>query len=611
WATGPALGLLLFGASAAALVKGLLVLEAPEERATYGRLVALLLPVVALLVAQFTRPVATVRYAHPALPLLVAAAAAALPSLLPRYARLVAGLAVIGTALAGFALLSIYSKETTRVTATRRLAALFPKGATVGFEHWDDPIPLMLPGVPWRSFTGVEMPVFDPDSPEKAGKLLDALERADAIVVTSRRGFGTVTRLPDTFPATSEYYRLLYSGALGFDLAERDESRPGIGRFRLDDRDAEEALSVYDHPQVLIFRKTARYDRANAERLLVRVTGEPPDESTPRTALARGTAPDLTPEERAKGVSTPPPPKRRGIAGQLVSLGAWLLALELLGTFGATLLGPMRTRFPAPAAFAARPLGFALAGLSWSWLGFLVPGFQWLALPVFLAGAFLVVFVPKGRQAFQSIGGRPRAVFLGVFGFFLLVRAFNPEVFWGEKPMDGALLGAAIRAPRLPLAEPWFAGAPLDYYGHGFLPVALLSHATGASPGLAFNFATATLPALLGVSVFGAGLLLSESAVGGAAALVLVLLSGTLAPLFNAAFRAAPFSFDGFWAASRVIPDAINEFPLFTALFADLHAHLLGWAPLGAMVLLALARRSSSGAATKVEAILLGLLGAA
>src|SRR5213075_2637494 len=184
---------------------------------------------VALLVAQFTRPVATVRYAHPALPLLVAAAAAALPSLLGRYARLVAGLAVIGTALAGLALLSIYSKETTRVTATRRLAELFPKGATVGFEHWDDPIPLMLPGVPWQSFTGVEMPVFDPDSPEKAGKLLDALERADAVVVTSRRGLGTVTRLPDTFPMTSEYYRLLYSGALGFDLAERVESRPGIG----------------------------------------------------------------------------------------------------------------------------------------------------------------------------------------------------------------------------------------------------------------------------------------------------------------------------------------------------------------------------------------------
>src|SRR5439155_15538601 len=123
-----------------------------------------------------------------------------------------------------------------------------------------------------------------------------------------------------------------------------------------------------------------------------------------------------------------------------------------------------------------------------------------------------------------------------------------PEIFWGEKPMDGALLGVAIRAPILPLAEPWFAGAPLDYYGHGFLPVALLSHTAGASPGLAFNLATATLPALLGVAVFGAGALLSKNALGGAAALLLVLLSGTLAPLFNAAYRAAPFSFDGLWA---------------------------------------------------------------
>ena len=35
---------------------------------------------------------------------------------------------------------------------------------------------------------------------------------------------------------------------------------------------------------------------------------------------------------------------------------------------------------------------------------------------------------------------------------------------------------------------------------------------------------------------------------------------------------------DWFWTATRVIPDTINEFPFFTFLYADLHAHLMGLA---------------------------------
>ena len=33
--------------------------------------------------------------------------------------------------------------------------------------------------------------------------------------------------------------------------------------------------------------------------------------------------------------------------------------------------------------------------------------------------------------------------------------------------------------------------------------------------------------------------------------------------------------FDAFWAGSRVVPGGINEYPLWSVIFADLHAHLL------------------------------------
>ena len=52
-------------------------------------------------------------------------------------------------------------------------------------------------------------------------------------------------------------------------------------------------------------------------------------------------------------------------------------------------------------------------------------------------------------------------LFWGTFLLFLGVRAFNPEVFWGEKPMDFSFLNALSRATTLPPPEPWFSGSTL------------------------------------------------------------------------------------------------------------------------------------------------------
>ena len=45
----------------------------------------------------------------------------------------------------------------------------------------------------------------------------------------------------------------------------------------------------------------------------------------------------------------------------------------------------------------------------------------------------------------------------------------------------------------------------------------------------------------------------------------------------------APVAYD-YWAASRVIPYTINEFPLWSFTFADLHPHLIAM-PFGILVL--------------------------
>ena len=71
--------------------------------------------------------------------------------------------------------------------------------------------------------------------------------------------------------------------------------------------------------------------------------------------------------------------------------------------------------------------------------------------------------------------------------------------------------------------------------------------------------------------------------------------------------RRAPF--DAFWAGSRVVPDTINEYPLWSVLFADLHAHLLVLPFTLAFLALVVAQaRAPEGRRTRPRLALLALL---
>jgi hypothetical protein len=59
-----------------------------------------------------------------------------------------------------------------------------------------------------------------------------------------------------------------FHGNLGFELVQVFDSNPTIGPLSLNDQFAEEAFTVYDHPKVLIFKKTADYDPKKVENIL-------------------------------------------------------------------------------------------------------------------------------------------------------------------------------------------------------------------------------------------------------------------------------------------------------------------------------------------------------
>jgi YYY domain-containing protein len=224
------------------------------------------------------------------------------------------------------------------------------------------------------------------------------------------------------------------------------------------------------------------------------------------------------------------------------------------------------------------------------------------------------------------------------FIFFLLVRFANPDLWHpykgGEKPMDFSYLNAVLKSTTFPPYDPWFAGGYINYYYYGFVILAVPIKLLGIVPAVAYNI---VLPIWYSILILGAfsvgwnlyrgiprsralragegqsnGFLPTAFWVGLATALVLGVLGnlGTVdlmiegfqriasggAIIDEAGFgqriswafqgffqfiKGTPMPFypgDWYWFPSRVIPgDPITEFPYFTFIYGDLHAHLIAF----------------------------------
>src|SRR5205823_10669177 len=86
--------------------------------------------------------------------------------------------------------------------------------------------------------------------------------------------------------------------------------------------------------------------------------------------------------------------------------------------------------------------------------------------------------------------------FLAGFVVFAVLRSHNPAVAATEKPMDMAFLNGFVAAQSLPTQDTWLAGYGVPYYHFGYFVLACVAKLAGSQPGVAYNLAAATIPAL-------------------------------------------------------------------------------------------------------------------
>ena len=175
---------------------------------------------------------------------------------------------------------------------------------------------------------------------------------------------------------------------------------------------------------------------------------------------------------------------------------------------------------------------------------------------------------------------------IAFFGMLLLV-AYSPDVWGTEKPMDMAFVNAINASPTFPPHDPWMAGQDLNYYYLGHLAMAMFVRVAGVRPDHGYNLAFALLGGLTAVSVFTFAATLWAAArerladvrggpvAAGVAAVVVCVVLGNLAGVREWLDAVHPPGDYDWFAPSRVIPGTINEFPWFSFLLGDLHAHVL------------------------------------
>lgn len=547
---------------------------------------------------------------------------------------------LVGTFLWAFAFTRIYARPHSRVQASDWIYENVPRDSVIGNEHWDDALPLSFPDRNKQQVYPVEeqMPMYDEDTPEKLEKVLDLLDGVDYIFLSSNRLFLSIPRLPMRYPMTTEYYRLLFNGELGFDLAAKITSFPNLGPLQLNDEGSEEAFTVYDHPQVHVFRKTEKFSKAQARELLGDVDWESIQRLKPLDAARIKSGLTLSAEDQEfyARSGTWSAMFHPGDLANRLPVVAWLLAVELVGLAVFPLVYWLLPSLADRGYLLCKSLGvLLLAWVSWLVASTRISPYSRAEIALSLLALLILggILAWRQRQAMQRfLRERWRlllvgeALYLTAFVVFLLIRVGNPDLWHpvtgGEKPMEFAYLNAVIRSPYFPPYDPWYAGGHINYYYFGQVIVATLVKLTGIVPWVAYNLAVPLFYALAALGAFSAvyhlvlprgetvsrpaaghGLLgvlflgvmgnlgevrLLERALGELSPLDfrstipgLGMLVNSLAGLYRVIFEGQrlPVRIEWwYWNATRTMVEydnAINEFPFFTFLYGDLHAHLI------------------------------------
>ncbi|MGH2598068.1 MAG: DUF2298 domain-containing protein, partial [Dehalococcoidia bacterium] len=228
---------------------------------------------------------------------------------------------------------------------------------------------------------------------------------------------------------------------------------------------------------------------------------------------------------------------------------------------------------------------------------------------LWLAGRDRAVLLPELRARRWYLLG-VESVFLAFFIGAAVLRAYAPDIDGTEKPFESAFFQAVLRSDTFGPRDPWFGGEPMSYYYFGYVLLGVITHVTGTAPEVAFNLGLALTGGMAAAGAFGLvyNLLAARERLRPRTAM----LAALLGPLFllvvsnlegvfellsvngvDAGWFYRAIAIEGlagpkaspewyptehwwWWRATRLGSGwNVEEFPFFSFLLGDLHAHVM------------------------------------
>jgi len=223
------------------------------------------------------------RYFYPIYPLLIILSGYALSKF---SSKIIAILLLINLTIT-IAFIHIYLIPHSRYQASEWICQNIPANYTLSSENWDDSLPLGSSSCRLKSYQHQDLALYDTESDQKWLKINSQLNNVDYLIMSSNRLWGSIPKDVKDYPITSKFYQNLFDGNSNFKLIKKFYSYPGFslpfikkcfvvglsvypyqnqknnfiavencnypGIYFRDDA-AEESFTVYDHPQVLIFK---------------------------------------------------------------------------------------------------------------------------------------------------------------------------------------------------------------------------------------------------------------------------------------------------------------------------------------------------------------------
>jgi len=536
------------------------------------------------------------------------------------------GLIIIFTTYYAFAFNSIYSNPHSATSSSEWLQENAPPNSIILKEHWEEGLPNL------NNFQIRELPMYEDDNEIKFKSITHNLSEANYLVFFSHRLYGTIPRLSNRYPLSEEFYNLLFSEKLGYNLVHYSKSYPsGLGVTFRDDTFSrinvplpnllrqssgkdfsinmgflDESFTVYDHPLVLIYENKKKYTEKKLFEIITNSTAQEQNIFSDRSQVANknySNSPDMSNIVNLDNSST--------VKNLLIWLGVLYLIFFTISPISFLLF----QQIPDKGYGLSKILGILiLSYLTWILSSIQILPHSRITIMLCLVllstcSLAIFIFIKYEILKFIKINWKLIAFYEGIFLLsfmcFLIIRSMNPDLWHpfrgGEKPMDLAYMNAIVRSIFMPPYDPWFAGKDMEYYYFGHFITGTIVKLTRILPTTAYNFAIPTFFALSGTALFSIGYNLAKLSekhiyaplkqssgpvISGILTLFFGLIIGNFHSLFQLSkmglsiIKQVPLSKFDYWAPSRMMPPdppgfEITEFPFFTFLFGDLHAHLM------------------------------------